>query len=111
MKPSPCFTVRCLLSSILQEIASEALSLLYSTADSSTKSHLVDMLKSTLLNETVQHKHVAMESKIFSPEDLGKLPTSMGGGNLTTYKELCSLASDMNQPEMIYQVIINISSN
>lgn len=24
-------------------------------------------------------------------------------GNITTYKELCSLASDMNQPEMIYQ--------
>ena len=29
---------------------------------------------------------------------------NMGGGGLTTYKELCSLASDMNQPEMIYQV-------
>lgn len=24
-------------------------------------------------------------------------------GNITTYKELCSLASDLNQPEMIYQ--------
>ncbi|TMW40953.1 hypothetical protein DOY81_013967 [Sarcophaga bullata] len=31
---------------------------------------------------------------------LGKTPT---GGKITTYKELCSLASDLNQPEMIYQ--------
>lgn len=28
---------------------------------------------------------------------------SNNSGNITTYKELCSLASDMNQPEMIYQ--------
>lgn len=27
----------------------------------------------------------------------------MYSGNITTYKELCSLASDLNQPEMIYQ--------
>ena len=68
------------------------------------------MLRSTLLNETVQHKHVGMDTKIFSPEDLGKLPSSMGGSSLTTYKELCSLASDMNQPEMIYQ-FMHLSNN
>lgn len=57
-------TVRVVLFSKLfsQEIASEALSLLYTTADDGTKSHLIDMLKFTLLNETVPHKHVDMVS-------------------------------------------------
>lgn len=40
------------------------------------------------------------DSKVFEEGVLGKAPT---GGNLSTYKELCALASDLNQPEMIYQ--------
>lgn len=37
---------------------------------------------------------------MFEEGVLGKTPT---GGNITTYKELCSLASDLNQPDLIYQ--------
>lgn len=32
-------------------------------------------------------------------------------GNITTYKELCSLASDLNQPEMIYQFMQLANNN
>ena len=32
--------------------------------------------------------------EIFQPDQIGKTPE---GGNITTYKELCSLASDLNR--------------
>ena len=38
--------------------------------------------------------------EIFQPDQIGKTPE---GGNITTYKELCSLASDLNRPDLIYQ--------
>jgi len=43
---------------------------------------------------------VSADTELFAEGMLGKTPT---GGNITTYKELCSLASDLNQPDMIYQ--------
>ncbi|TMW46770.1 hypothetical protein DOY81_008150 [Sarcophaga bullata] len=41
---------------------------------------------------------VSQDTVLFAEGMLGKTPT---GGKITTYKELCSLASDLNQPEMI----------
>ena len=32
--------------------------------------------------------------------ELGKAPS---GGNISTYKELCSLATDLNQPDLVYK--------
>ncbi len=37
---------------------------------------------------------------IFNPDQIGKAPD---GTNITTYKEICSLASDLNKPDLIYQ--------
>jgi hypothetical protein len=38
---------------------------------------------------------------VFQEGELGKNP--MSGGNLSTYKELCSLATDMGQPDLVYK--------
>ena len=38
---------------------------------------------------------------MFQEGELGKNP--MSGGNLSTYKELCSLATDMGQPDLVYK--------
>ncbi|TNM86280.1 hypothetical protein fugu_008551 [Takifugu bimaculatus] len=46
-------------------------------------------------------KHALSENtEVFQGEGLGKTPDGHG---LTTYKELCSLASDLNQPDLVYK--------
>ena len=45
--------------------------------------------------------------EIFKQEQMGKTPD---GSNITTYKELCSLASDLNQPDLIYR-FMNLASH
>lgn len=37
------------------------------------------------------------DSKLFEAGQLGAAP---GGGGLTTYKELCSLATELGQPDL-----------
>lgn len=58
------------------------------------------MLLEQLTGGRRQALKVNEDSKVFEEGVLGKAPT---GGSLSTYKELCALASDLNQPEMIYQ--------
>jgi hypothetical protein len=41
------------------------------------------------------------DTKIFEEGALGTTPG--GGGGLTTYKELCSLATDIGQPDLVYK--------
>ncbi|KAF6252864.1 armadillo-type protein [Scenedesmus sp. NREL 46B-D3] len=43
---------------------------------------------------------LAGDTKIFEEGQLGNTP---GGGGLTTYRELCSLANDLGQPDLIYR--------
>lgn len=43
---------------------------------------------------------VTADTKLFEEGQLGQTP---GGGNLSTYRELCSLASDLNQPDLVYK--------
>lgn len=40
------------------------------------------------------------ETKVFEEGSMGEAP---GGGSLSTYKELCALATDMGQPDLIYK--------
>ncbi|RZC32274.1 proteasome-associated protein ECM29 -like [Asbolus verrucosus] len=61
---------------------------------------LLTALVKQLTSGTRQVTHVTDDTKLFEEGQLGKSPT---GGNLTTYKELCSLASDLNKPDLIYQ--------
>ena len=40
------------------------------------------------------------DTEIFQQGELGEAP---GGGSLTTYRELCSLATDLGQPDLLYK--------
>ena len=40
------------------------------------------------------------DTELFDKGDLGKTPQ---GGSISTYKELCSLASDLNKPDLVYK--------
>ncbi|XP_026729465.1 proteasome-associated protein ECM29 homolog [Trichoplusia ni] len=87
-------------SDIVQDVASKGLSLVYQNSDESQKQALVGQIIDQLTSGKRSVAQVTEDTKIFEEGQLGKAPT---GGNLSTYKELCSLASDLNQPDLLYK--------
>ncbi|XP_056640479.1 proteasome adapter and scaffold protein ECM29 [Diorhabda sublineata] len=82
---------------IIQDVASKGLCVVYDTYKSE---ELLTALVKQLTSGSRQVTAVTSDTKLFEEGQLGQSPT---GGNLTTYKELCSLASDLNKPDLIYQ--------
>lgn len=74
--------------------------LVYELSEAQNQGDLANSLLNQLLGGKRQVTQVTEDTKLFEEGVLGKTPS---GGNITTYKELCSLASDLNKPEMIYQ--------
>ena len=58
------------------------------------------MMLPFLSKVTVLPMQLTEDSEVFEEGTLGQKP---GGGNITTYKELCSLANEMGQPDLIYK--------
>jgi proteasome component ECM29 len=100
---------------VTQEVASKAIGLIFSLADKTQKDTLVEKLVDTLSgNNKQKHKKQQQQQaistsglkindeneEIFEEGQLGKTPD---GANIGTYKELCSLASDLNRPDLVYQ--------
>lgn len=85
---------------LVQDVASRGLGIVYSLSDADDQTGLANDLLETLTGGNRKVKLVTDDTKLFEEGVLGKTPM---GGNITTYRELCSLASDLNQPEMIYQ--------
>ncbi|RNA28279.1 proteasome-associated ECM29 -like protein, partial [Brachionus plicatilis] len=94
---------------VSQEVASKGVGVIFDLADKDHKNLLVSRLVDTLTGGKKKSTTVAtsvdsglkisdQNEKIFQ-SDL-KTPE---GGNISTYKELCSLASDLNRPDLIYQ--------
>ncbi|XP_008315268.1 proteasome adapter and scaffold protein ECM29 isoform X2 [Cynoglossus semilaevis] len=83
-----------------QDVASKGLGLVYEMGGEADQQELVSTLVETLMTgKRVKHA-VSEETEVFQGDGLGKTPD---GHNLSTYKELCSLASDLNQPDLIYK--------
>ncbi|ALC41834.1 CG8858 [Drosophila busckii] len=87
-------------SEFVQDVASRGLGLVYALSDANSQTDLANSLLDQLIGGKRQVNQVNADTELFAEGMLGKTPT---GGNITTYKELCSLASDLNQPDMIYQ--------
>ncbi|XP_039748644.1 proteasome-associated protein ECM29 homolog [Pararge aegeria] len=87
-------------SDIVQDVASKGLSLVYQNSDENQKKALVAQIIEQLTSGKRSVAQVTEDTKIFEEGQLGTAPT---GGNLSTYKELCSLASDLNQPDLLYK--------
>lgn len=94
---------------LVQDVASRGLGLIFSISNESDQSELSNLLLEQLSegNKGKVNK-VAEDTVMFEEGVLGKTPT---GGNLSTYKELCSLASDLNQPEILYQFMQLANNN
>ncbi|GAB0097179.1 Proteasome-associated protein ECM29 homolog [Sergentomyia squamirostris] len=85
---------------LVQDVASRGLGEIYTLATVADQKELANELLLQLTGGQRKMMQVTGDTKIFEEGTLGKTPT---GENITTYKELCSLASDLNKPDLIYQ--------
>ncbi|XP_033636669.1 proteasome adapter and scaffold protein ECM29-like [Asterias rubens] len=85
---------------LTQDVASKGLSLVYEQSTPDRRTALVSVLVEALMTGKRAKQTVTEDTKLFSDGSLGSNPS---GGSLSTYKELCSLASDLNQPDLIYK--------
>ncbi|KAI3353260.1 hypothetical protein L3Q82_019800, partial [Scortum barcoo] len=83
-----------------QDVASKGLGLVYEMGGEGDQQKLVSTLVETLMTGKRVKHDVSENTEVFQGEGLGKTPDGHG---LTTYKELCSLASDLNQPDLVYK--------
>ena len=86
-----------------QELATRGLSVAYELADPVLKEELVHSLISSLTGAPGRKRRAAdisADSKLFEPGTLGAGP---GGSGLSTYREICQLATDMGQPDLMYK--------
>ncbi|CAN1830461.1 Proteasome adapter and scaffold protein ECM29 [Linum perenne] len=87
---------------LTQELASQGMSVVYDLGDASMKKSLVDALVGTLTGSGKRKRAIKLEgdTEIFHEGTIGESPT---GGKLSTYKELCSLATEMGQPDLVFK--------
>uniref|UniRef100_A0A8B9JRI3 Ecm29 proteasome adaptor and scaffold n=1 Tax=Astyanax mexicanus TaxID=7994 RepID=A0A8B9JRI3_ASTMX len=83
-----------------QDVASKGLGLVYELGGEQDQQELVSTLVETLMTGKRAKHTVSEDTEVFQGETLGKAPDGHG---LSTYKELCSLASDLNQPDLVYK--------
>ncbi|KAL3985719.1 Proteasome stabiliser family protein [Acanthocheilonema viteae] len=83
-----------------QEVASEGIGVIFELGSEEQKKVMVEELINTLSAGQKRVDPVGPDTVLFAKGELGTSPT---GENLTTYKELCSLATDLNQPDLIYK--------
>uniref|UniRef100_A0A1S4H7M0 Uncharacterized protein n=1 Tax=Anopheles gambiae TaxID=7165 RepID=A0A1S4H7M0_ANOGA len=85
---------------LVQDVASRAMGIIFTLSENEDQEAMSNLLLDQLIGGRRQVQKVVEDTKLFEEGVLGKTPM---GGNLSTYKELCALASDLNKPEMIYQ--------
>ncbi|KAJ3192246.1 hypothetical protein HK101_006845 [Irineochytrium annulatum] len=92
-----------------QEVASKGIGLVYELGDEKIKSSLVQSLVSTLSEgRKLAPQSVTADTQLFQEGALGATPD---GSTLTTYQSILSLASDMSQPDLVYQFMSLASHN
>ncbi|XP_023933323.1 proteasome-associated protein ECM29 homolog [Lingula anatina] len=87
---------------ITQDIASKGLSIVYENSSKERKDELVADLVQTLMTGKRPQQQVTSDTQVFEEGALGKTPD---GQSLSTYRELCSIANDLNQPDLIYKFL------
>lgn len=85
---------------LVQDAASKGLGVVYECCSEATRQSMVQGLVQTLTEGKRTIQNVTRDTKIFQDGELGRAPS---GGQLSTYRELCSLATDLNQPDLIYK--------
>ncbi|KAJ3067659.1 hypothetical protein HDU98_009138, partial [Podochytrium sp. JEL0797] len=92
-----------------QEVASKGIGLVYELGDATIKASLVESLVSTFTEgKKIAPQSVTGDTTLFQEGALGSTPD---GNQLTTYQSILSLASDLNQPDLVYKFMSLASHN
>ncbi|KYM93818.1 Proteasome-associated protein ECM29 like protein [Cyphomyrmex costatus] len=86
-------------SDIVQDIASKGLSLVHINSKQEEREALVSKILDQFTQGRRTVQQVTADTKLFEEGQLGKSPS---GGNLSTYREICSLATELQKPELVY---------
>ncbi|XP_053994994.1 proteasome adapter and scaffold protein ECM29 [Hylaeus volcanicus] len=86
-------------SDIVQDIAAKGLSLIHINSTKEQKESLVSNILEQFTKGRKTAQQVTPDTKLFEEGQLGKSPTN---GNLSTYKEICSLATELQKPDLVY---------
>lgn len=93
----------------VQEAASQGVAVAHDTGDAAARERLVTALVATLQGHANPNKAIKVEgdSEIVDPNAVSKRTTAGSGssGSFTTYKELCSMATDLGQPDLVYSFL------
>eukprot|EP00049_Salpingoeca_infusionum_P024422 m.15887 g.15887 ORF g.15887 m.15887 type:complete len:1890 (-) comp6833_c0_seq1:1619-7288(-) len=86
---------------IIQEVATTGLELCYDLGTEEMKKTLVESLTRALSegHKSAAHKY-SEEDRVFGDSELGQ---AKDGSGLSTYRDIKSLAADLNQPDLIYK--------
>ncbi|KAG0232498.1 hypothetical protein BGW42_008118 [Actinomortierella wolfii] len=93
---------------MIQEVASKGIGLVYDLGDEKMRSQLVDSLVGMFGENQRSKQKVTAETELFESNSLGQTPD---GSSISTYQSILSLASDMNQPELVYKFMHLASHN
>jgi proteasome component ECM29 len=89
-----------------QDIAAKGLGLAYSLGNGDEQSDLVRHLVSTINGDDKADKEKLMpmtaDTQLFDNQSMASAPD---GTALTSYKEICSLASELNKPDLVYKFL------
>ncbi|KAF9962710.1 hypothetical protein BGZ70_007955 [Mortierella alpina] len=96
------------LAELTQEVASKGIGLVYELGDQSIRSQLVGSLVGMFGEGKKPASKVTGDTELFDGNVLGQTPD---GSSLSTYQSILSLASDMNQPELVYKFMHLASHN
>ncbi|CAJ0835750.1 10586_t:CDS:10 [Entrophospora sp. SA101] len=106
VKKAICVWMLCLVK-FCSKVASKGIGLVYELGDKKVKEQLVDSLVGMFggkrPKETIEN-----DTQLFDANILGQTPD---GSTITTYQSILSLASDMNQPELVYKFMQLASHN
>ncbi|CAG8524233.1 10813_t:CDS:10, partial [Cetraspora pellucida] len=91
-----------------QEVASKGIGLVYELGDENMRKQLVDSLVDMLSEGKRQKETINADTQLFDSNTLGQTPD---GSAISTYQSILSLASDMNQPELVYKFMQLASYN
>ncbi|KAF9344905.1 hypothetical protein BGX26_003767 [Mortierella sp. AD094] len=93
---------------LTQEVASKGIGLVYELGDQSIRNQLVGSLVGMFGEGRKAAPKVTGDTELFDTNTLGQTPD---GSSLSTYQSILSLASDMNQPELVYKFMHLASHN
>lgn len=84
---------------IIQDLAAKGLSLIHANSTQEQRNSLVSTILEQFMQGRRSVQQVTSDTKLFEEGQLGKTPS---GGNISTYREICSLATELQNPELVY---------